>query len=769
MTIAGSDISAVNDVTLVAGNNIDIKASQGSFGSQSNDSHQSVGAGINFGSDGIGFTGNMAMGEGELDREGTTHTNSHITAGKNLTVTSGNNTSIVGGNLSGTDISMDVGGDLTLASVQDKGKVEGERWDVAANLTVGAGVSGGASVGKGETQGSSAWVNEQSSIIGSSSVTIRTEGHTQIDGAVIANQDAEGNDLGNLSLDTGTLGFSDIKDHDKEDSYYLNVGFNAGDNTGTNQPESGNTYTASGSLSSHDKEQINRATVGDGTITVRDNSEQDLSGLNRDTTVAQEVTKDESSSTELYASSTSVESVGNLISNPGTQLEQWQTNVTNVASKDAWQEVISNGSTVLERSVLLAKTLGTNLDGSLAQQVGEAGETAIEVAMVQHGMSAEEANAYLQENPEVVNVIAQLNMVRKAMENPDGFKAEQLAEQVAQIGATTMQQLSNNRADEQGVLYYDVNGVKTKLTPLQAATVAVGNAQRYLDELAATNPTALMAAEVMIAGATGGPVKKALMIALNKGVEAAVGEHVASVMDKVNNHVGHVISAVNENADEFALEAADENFTTQGLLKDGARFVTETLGGIDVPGKKGGSASVSVGAKLPEGTGSKSVVDYKELSAGCSGSWCKPLNKPEPNTTYKVDDNYSFTTDERGRTQKVEGQLNLDTADRNKYQQCKAGKCGDAGDEGGHLIASIFNGPGEAINLVPMNGNLNKGAWKIMENDWAAALEQGKSVKVTIEPEYIGGSKRPVSFNIAYQIGNDPLIEKTFKNTPRGE
>jgi len=348
LTIAGSDISAVNDVALVAGNNIDIKASQGSFGSQSNDSHQSVGAGINFGSDGIGFTANMAMGEGDLDREGTTNTNSHITAGKNLTVTSGNNTSIVGGNLSGTDISMDVGGDLTLASVQDKGKVEGERWDVAANLTVGAGVSGGASVGKGETQGSSAWVNEQSSIIGASSVTIRTEGHTQIDGAVIANQDAEGNDLGNLTLDTGTLGFSDIKDHDKEDSYYLNVGFNAGDNTGTNQTESGTTYTASGSLSSHDKEQINRATVGDGTITVRDTPEQDLSGLNRDTALAQQVTKDESSSTELYVSSTSVKSVGNLISNPGTQLEQWTANVESIGDTKAWGIVAENGTDALE-------------------------------------------------------------------------------------------------------------------------------------------------------------------------------------------------------------------------------------------------------------------------------------------------------------------------------------------------------------------------------------------------------------------------------------
>jgi hypothetical protein len=33
-------------------------------------------------------------------------------------------------------------------------------------------------------------------------------------------------------------------------------------------------------------------------------------------------------------------------------------------------------------------------------------------------------------------------------------------------------------------------------------------------------------------------------------------------------------------------------------------------------------------------------------------------------------------------------------------------------DEGGHLIASIFNGPGEQVNFAAMDGSLNKGAWK---------------------------------------------------------
>jgi hypothetical protein len=383
-------------------------------------------------------------------------------------------------------------------------------------------------------------------------------------------------------------------------------------------------------------------------------------------------------------------------------------------------------------------------------------------------MSAEEANTYLQENPEVVNVIAQLNMVRKAMENPDGFTAEQLAEQSAQIGASTFQKISNDQADAMGTERYLVNGVEMSLTPVQAAAVALGEAQRYMDELPQSNPQAAKAAELLIAAATGGPVKGALSLAADKAIDAIAGDKIAQVMDKVTNQLGHVISDANANADEFAEDAANENFVSQGLIKDGGRFILSSIVGVGVPGKAGTTSPTTTVPSLPEGTGSKSVVDYKELSAGCSGSWCKSLNKPEPNTTYKVDDSYSFTTDDRGRTQKVEGQLNLDTADRNKYQQCKAGKCGDAGDEGGHLIASIFNGPGEAINLVPMNGNLNKGAWKVMENDWAAALEQGKSVKVAITPVYIGSSKRPVSFDVEYAIGNEFPVVKNIKNTPGG-
>ncbi|RUO76544.1 hypothetical protein CWI84_11685 [Idiomarina tyrosinivorans] len=174
--------------------------------------------------------------------------------------------------------------------------------------------------------------------------------------------DAEGNDTGNLSLSTGTLGYSDIENHDQEESAYLNVGFTMGDDNSTNQTESGTNYTASGNYSDRDKTQTNRATVGEGTIVVRDNTEQDTSDLNRDTDLAQEVTKDDSQNTNLYVSTTAAESLTNLAENPSEQLNQWKDNVVSVASTDAWGLVGENTSDALEDTYNAGSAVATNKD-----------------------------------------------------------------------------------------------------------------------------------------------------------------------------------------------------------------------------------------------------------------------------------------------------------------------------------------------------------------------------------------------------------------------
>ncbi len=136
---------------------------------------------------------------------------------------------------------------------------------------------------------------------------------------------------------------------------------------------------------------------------------------------------------------------------------------------------------------------------------------------------------------------------------------------------------------------------------------------------------------------------------------------------------------------------------------------------------------------------------------------------------------YSCKTDELGRVKSVSGKLELNKVDRNTYQQSKAGKTdgikdGLVDDEGGHLIASIFKGPGEQINYAAMNGNLNKGAWKRMENKWAEALSGNppKEVKVEINSIFKGESKRPTAFEIIYEI-DGKKVKRFLRNMPNGK
>ncbi|HDQ4061638.1 TPA: DNA/RNA non-specific endonuclease, partial [Pseudomonas aeruginosa] len=226
------------------------------------------------------------------------------------------------------------------------------------------------------------------------------------------------------------------------------------------------------------------------------------------------------------------------------------------------------------------------------------------------------------------------------------------------------------------------------------------------------------------------------------------------------------------------VEAQDPfDYTMAGIglvpgIGDGAAKILAKAKALYKEGKVSEAADLVEGlGKLPAPQGPKgtgTALREVEVSSGSKGSWTKELNKPEPNTIYKVDGNKTYQTDSLGRVEKVESNLSLTKSDRNTYQQCIAGKCGVSGDEGGHLIASIFNGPGEKLNLLPMNGNLNKGAWKSMENTWSSALKQGQMVSVKIEPVYSGSSVRPDRFTVRYSIDGGRPVIVDFKNSPGG-
>ncbi|WP_339896589.1 hemagglutinin repeat-containing protein [uncultured Gilvimarinus sp.] len=333
-TTEGSDINAERNIDLRAGNNVAIIAGEGYVRSTLDEEHLSGGGGVNLGSDGFGYTAYVAAGENDLDRQNITNRNSTVSAGEGLTITSGADADISGANLTAADVNMDIGGDLTVASVQDTGSVSGRRWDASLSVTVGAGVSASASVGYGETEGSSAWVSNQTSITGSSSVNINVGGHTQVDGALIANIQEDGTDGGNLNLSTETFGYTNLEDHHEETSSYLSVGFG-------NDAATGDTgWSVSGNYSDVDQQQTTYATLGNGAITVRGDSEtgaDSTAGINRDTDEAQEITRDKEIDLEVYVTSNSIESFSGLFTadNPDTPeientFSRWQSNIENL-------------------------------------------------------------------------------------------------------------------------------------------------------------------------------------------------------------------------------------------------------------------------------------------------------------------------------------------------------------------------------------------------------------------------------------------------------
>jgi filamentous hemagglutinin len=366
--LIGTQVRAGRDIDLKAGNDLTISAAQNASSSES-DRHSAGGeVGLTFGSEGVGVYASVNLGKGHLEREGERQQEAYLYAGERLSFSSGKDTTIAGAELRGDEVIGRVGRDLRVSSLPDTGEVKGKEFDLSATVTIGPGAGFSGSVGYGETTGKTNWVEEQTRITARDRLDIRTENHTQLDGALLAS------DNGNLKVDTGTLGYSDIAGEDRERSYYLNVGgtYKAGNSSTQQDPsqegkgekgESG--WSVEGYEYEKEREQIVRATVGAGEVIVRDDAEtgsDSTAGLNRDVSKAYEVTKDEEERTDLYLSKSSVEAV----SNPKKTLQKWNDALLNYG--DSGDDLLVGVAKVIAAASSLAD--GHSIDDIQLQQQG---------------------------------------------------------------------------------------------------------------------------------------------------------------------------------------------------------------------------------------------------------------------------------------------------------------------------------------------------------------------------------------------------------------
>ncbi|MCV4344086.1 hemagglutinin repeat-containing protein [Pseudomonas capsici] len=563
INLVGTQVAAGRDIDLNAGNDLNIRSAQNESNSES-DRHSGGGeVGLTFGSQGVGVYASVSMGKGNLDRDSARQQNASLNAGNQLGFTSGNDTNVAGATLRGDEVVGRVGGDLNVSSVTDTGKVEGKEFDINATVTIGPGAGISGSVGYGATNGSTNWVGQQTSITGKDKVDIRTENHTQLDGALIAS------DSGNLKLDTGTLGFSDIVGKDKEHGYYLNVGgtYNPSGSTAQDPSQEGkgekskNGWSVEGWNYEKDREQIVRATVGAGEVVVRNDAEtgnDSTAGLNRDVNKAYEITKDEESRTDLYVSKSSLEAV----SDPSGILKAWKEKIENysgniefafedalslisgpvMAVDQVWKEVQAQRVSLDEISVSARSKLGDELALDLAK------------VLVRNGKALDDIDKFSDSDIAIIK-----NFAQKFIEFDSGQVScggSEGCSDEAQKGVDYIHYRdggSNNKIVELTALKFDTAGKKM----LEQSE----RLQFHLESLPVEQ------AQLLVLGvqAVMGPAKMAVGLAGNVLVDRLFGEKLTEIKDSLAKKVASELSG----EDRARLERSDKLIKELYELKEG--------------------------------------------------------------------------------------------------------------------------------------------------------------------------------------------------------
>lgn len=289
IVIAGSQLKAGGDTTLDAQNDILLSGAANTQKTSGKNSSSGGGIGVSIGAGGngagISVFANVNAAHGKDKGNGTDWTETTIDSGKNVTLKSGHDTVLDGAQVNGNKIVADVGHDLLMRSQQNNSDYDSKQTSVAAggSFTFGT-MSGSGYINASQDKMKSRFdsVAEQTGLYaGDGGFDITVGHHTQLDGAVIASTATPDKN----SLDTGTLGFSDI--HNEADfktshsGISLSGGGSFGDKFQGNLP--GGMISVAGNKGH--KEGTTQAAVAEGSLTIRDkaNQKQDVADLSRDT------------------------------------------------------------------------------------------------------------------------------------------------------------------------------------------------------------------------------------------------------------------------------------------------------------------------------------------------------------------------------------------------------------------------------------------------------------------------------------------------------
>ena len=278
---AGKDIALVGGTIASAGRNLYLSAGNDlivtALADTSRSKSSNWGASLGFSGGGITVGGNYFTSS----QASTLYTNASVTAVGDVSAASGRDMRLLGANVGANNIFLNTGRDLTVASRQNSSNGNSWGFDFSVTFTGGAPTAG--TIGGSLGQSNRLYTDTPTTIIAAQTLDAYVGNTTFLLGAMLNSK------AGKLKLDTGNFVFDHYGDKDYERNIAVSLSIDP-----TNLKNS----DANGSYFYRNKTGVTYATVGAGTINVRNKPAAGTPGtsllaLNRDAANLQRVVKDE--------------------------------------------------------------------------------------------------------------------------------------------------------------------------------------------------------------------------------------------------------------------------------------------------------------------------------------------------------------------------------------------------------------------------------------------------------------------------------------------
>ena len=394
--IIGSAVSSDGDATIDVGGDLTVETLQDTV------DQTDVAGGFSGGGSG----GGDSSGSGEaslnfelgLQDQAQSNTVAGISVANNLDLTTGGDTTLTGSTIEGGTVNAEIGGDLTITSLQDTA----DNIDVNLSLEAnGAGGedgengSGGFGIEAGVGVEDSQVVTTVAGIAATSGdLNANVGGTTTLTGGLIAST-AEG---GQTNLSTENLVVADIQDEVLEVDAGLNL--SAG-GLGGGADESDQNFAVGGNLGVTQGDGSTISTIGEGSLVIRSGEEVEV---NRDITQVQNFNNnvDFEVGGNLEVSNNGVEAEGNIRvddTEVGGSIALSEDSVSASGNVNAGDVQVGGSFAVSENSVEASGNVnvdGTEVGGSIAvseSSVSASGSATIDGTTVEGGLSVSEDGA----------------------------------------------------------------------------------------------------------------------------------------------------------------------------------------------------------------------------------------------------------------------------------------------------------------------------------------------------------------------------------------